>query len=109
MNQDLWKPKVGEIVKYVATSVRTGQPINIRKEVVIKVTPKFIYAGKMGHKFHRAPLGPQRGWESKSGRGFLSSRSHIEPVDKTELARLPSNIIEGSQYASALNKVAGVA
>ncbi|UTU09544.1 hypothetical protein CcrBL47_gp258c [Caulobacter phage BL47] len=100
---DLWSPKVGELVKYVAISRKSRKPVNIRAEKVRKVTDKFIYAGIGGQKFRRGAPGRSQGYTPKSFSPHSTISSYIEPLADVEAAVLPKDVIGGSQYARKFN------
>ncbi|AXQ69268.1 hypothetical protein HOU02_gp457 [Caulobacter phage CcrBL9] len=100
---DLWNPKVGELVKYVAISAISGKLVNIRAETVTKVTDKYIHAGRADHKYVRGAPGRCREHVPKKFSSSSTIRSHIEPLAEAEAAVLPRDNLGGSQYARKLN------
>lgn len=99
----LWSPKAGDLVKYVAVSSITGKLVNIRAETVVKITDKYIYAGRGGQKFLRGAPGRSRGFVPKTFAGSSTLKTHIEPLSDVEAATLPRDLLAGSQYARQLN------
>ncbi|AXQ69824.1 hypothetical protein HOU03_gp444 [Caulobacter phage CcrSC] len=94
---------MGELVKYVAISARTGKLVNIRIETVTKVTDKFIYAGRADHKYVRGAPGRCREYVPKKFSSSSTFRTHIEPLAEAEATVLPRDSLGGSQYARKLN------
>lgn len=99
-----WNPKVGERVKYVAKSTRTGRLINVQGMVVTKITDAGFIAvdHRRMSKFKAHPEKSIAGeFVPKKFSGAMS-RAHIEPISPEEWEKLPRTDMAGSTFAREL-------
>jgi hypothetical protein len=105
-----WQPKVGDPVKYTASRVfpaaSRGEPVNIRKATITKVTQAgFVYvSGSSGSKFERSGQSDVFVEVRLKKDGMLQYSCKIERPSSEELAALPTSSSAGSAHARRLRE-----